>query len=248
MRAVVTGIARAVRGRTRIHALMLALLTGCLPSNGAAQVDPVKDLVQQGKYWQSRSRHDRAAEVWLKLLRINPSQPDALYGMGFAELEAGRTQSARTYLERLQKASPDSPLAGQLQNQIVKGGSAGTQQQVEQARELARSGQSEKAVKRYEDATGGKVPQGDPLHSSISKPSGARQRLGAGKRRPRAAGARQSVGCSCTTGTGPAPDLSRHVPGHRFRGLRTPAARYPAAGLALPCWLSTPYVWLPVFP
>ncbi|WP_245002034.1 cellulose biosynthesis protein BcsC [Cupriavidus pinatubonensis] len=139
---------------------MLALLAGVTASAGA-QDDPVKALVEQGKYWQARSRQDRATEVWQKLLRMNPSQPDALYGMGIAELEAGRAQSARSYLERLQKAAPGSTLVGALSDQIARGGSAGTQQQIEQARQLARSGQAEQAVKRYEQATGGYVPQGD---------------------------------------------------------------------------------------
>ncbi|MBP0619364.1 BCSC C-terminal domain-containing protein [Cupriavidus sp. LEh25] len=151
------------RRRIRTHALVLALLAGAIApaAPAAAQEDPVKALVEQGKYWQARSRPDRAAEVWQKLLRLNPAQPDALHGMGVAELEAGRPDSARTYLDRLQKAAPGSALARQLGEQIARGGSAGARQQVEQARQLARSGQSEQAVKRYEEAAGGNVPQGD---------------------------------------------------------------------------------------
>lgn len=145
--------------RMRRHALVLALLAGSI-GPAAAQEDPVKALVEQGKYWQARSRPDRAAEVWQKLLRLNPAQPDALYGMGVAELEAGRPDSARTYLDRLQKAAPNSALARQLGDQIARGGTAGARQQVEQARQLARSGQSEQAVRRYEEAAGGNVPQG----------------------------------------------------------------------------------------
>ncbi|QEZ43033.1 cellulose biosynthesis protein BcsC [Cupriavidus oxalaticus] len=163
MRTAMKRTRESSRRRMRRHALVLALLAGTIgpAAPAAAQEDPVKALVEQGKYWQARSRPDRAAEVWQKLLRLNPAQPDALYGMGVAELEAGRPDSARTYLDRLQKAAPGSALARQLDEQVARGGSAGARQQVEQARQLARSGQSEQAVKRYEEAAGGNVPQGD---------------------------------------------------------------------------------------
>ncbi|WP_454727512.1 MULTISPECIES: cellulose synthase subunit BcsC-related outer membrane protein [Cupriavidus] len=144
-------------GKRRMKTLALSLLAA-FATAAAAQEDPVKLLVDQGKYWQERGRGDRAAEAWQKILRLNPSQPDALYGMGVAETEAGRADSARTYLERLKKAQPGSPQIARL-TQIVNGGGAG--QQIEQARQLARSGQGEEAVKRYQQAAGGAVPQGD---------------------------------------------------------------------------------------
>lgn len=142
--------------RTLVLALLAAFATGAL-----AQEDPVRLLIDQGKYWQARGRADRAAEAWQKILRLNPSQPDALYGMGVSELDAGRVDSARGYLERLSRAQPNGTLARQLSQSIARGGSANTRQQVEQARELARSGQSDEAVRRYEQAAGGAAPQGD---------------------------------------------------------------------------------------
>lgn len=135
-------------------------LLATLAAAGGAQEDPVKVLVDQGKYWQARGRADRAAESWQKILRLDPNQPEALYGMGVSELEAGRADSARSYLDRLNRVQPNSALSKQLAQSIQRG-SAGTRQQVEQARELARSGQPEEAVKRYEQAAGGAVPQGD---------------------------------------------------------------------------------------
>ncbi|WP_420998163.1 cellulose synthase subunit BcsC-related outer membrane protein [Cupriavidus sp. 30B13] len=144
-------------GKLRAKTLALSLLAA-FATAAAAQEDPVRLLVDQGKYWQERGRGDRAAEAWQKILRLNPGQPDALYGMGVAEAEAGRADSARGYLERLKKAQPGSPQIARL-TQIIDGGGAG--QQVEQARQLARSGQSEEAVKRYQQAAGGAAPQGD---------------------------------------------------------------------------------------
>ncbi len=141
------------------RSLMFGLLA-TLASTAGAQEDPVKVLVDQGKYWQARGRADRAAESWQKILRLDPNQPEALYGMGVSELEAGRADSARSYLDRLNRVQPNSALSRQLAQSIQRG-SAGTRQQVEQARELARSGQAEEAVKRYEQAAGGAVPQGD---------------------------------------------------------------------------------------
>ncbi|MGT2491184.1 hypothetical protein ACU4GD_13350 [Cupriavidus basilensis] len=71
---------------------MLSLLTA-FAAAATAQEDPVKLLVDQGKYWQERGRSDRAAEAWQKILRLNPNQPEALYGMGVAETEAGRADA-----------------------------------------------------------------------------------------------------------------------------------------------------------
>jgi len=144
-------------GRRRAKTLALSLLAA-FATAAAAQEDPVKLLVDQGKYWQERGRGDRAAEAWQKILRLNPSQPEALYGMGVSEAEAGRADGARAYLERLKKAQPGSPQIARL-TQIISGG--GTSQQIEQARQLARSGQGEEAVRRYQQAAGGAVPQGD---------------------------------------------------------------------------------------
>ena len=142
-----------------LHAKTLVLsLLAAFAAAATAQEDPVKLLVDQGKYWQERGRSDRAAEAWQKILRLNPAQPEALYGMGVAEAEAGRPDGARTYLERLKKAQPNSPLVARL-TQVISSG--GVTQQVEQARQLARSGQSEEAVKRYQQAAGGAVPQGN---------------------------------------------------------------------------------------
>lgn len=150
-------VAHAVRGKgLRAKTLVLSLLTA-FAAAATAQEDPVKLLVDQGKYWQERGRSDRAAEAWQKILRLNPAQPEALYGMGVAEAEAGRPDGARTYLERLKKAQPNSPLVARLAQVISAGGAT---QQVEQARQLARSGQSEEAVKRYQQAAGGAAPQG----------------------------------------------------------------------------------------
>lgn len=165
MRTTLTAASRtptlnSARRPRQLRALVLALAT--VSGTGWAQEDAaVKALVDQGKYWQARGRADRAAEAWQKLLRLNPSSPDALYGLGVAELESGRAQAAQSYLDQLKKASPNSPLVKQLSDQIARGGTAGTRQSVEQARELARSGKSEEAVRQYEKATGGVVPQGD---------------------------------------------------------------------------------------
>ncbi|CAG2151228.1 cellulose biosynthesis protein BcsC [Cupriavidus plantarum] len=147
------------RRKAPARSLMFGLLA-TLAASAGAQEDPVKVLVDQGKYWQARGRADRAAESWQKILRLDPNQPEALYGMGVAELEAGRADSARSYLDRLNRVQPNSALSRQLAQSIQRG-SAGTRQQVEQARELARSGQADEAVKRYEQAAGGAVPQGD---------------------------------------------------------------------------------------
>lgn len=89
----------------------------------AAQEDPVRLLVTKGRYWQERGRGDRAADAWQKILRLNPNQPDALYGMGRMEADAGRAEGARAYLDRLRTVQPGSPLVARLA-QTLDGSSA----------------------------------------------------------------------------------------------------------------------------
>ena len=71
--------------RPHRHALAIGILTAVIGTAVHADTSDVQArLVEQGQYWQGRANAQRAAEAWEKVLRLDPNQVDALYGMGFA--------------------------------------------------------------------------------------------------------------------------------------------------------------------
>ncbi|AVP56384.1 cellulose biosynthesis protein BcsC [Pulveribacter suum] len=141
--------------RTLILGLVASL--GGLSVPAQAQDTATKTLIEQGQYWQSRGDAQRAIESWQKLLRVDPNQPDALYGMARAQLQGQHVEEAQRYLEQLRRAHPGHRLVERLQQEIgVQRNSA----QVQQARELARTGQAEQAMGNYQAALGNQAPTG----------------------------------------------------------------------------------------
>lgn len=141
------------------HTLILGLIAslGGMAAPAQAQDAATKTLIEQGQYWQSRGDAQRAIESWQKLLRVDPNQPDALYGMARAQLQEQRVEEAQRYLEQLRRAHPGHRLIERLQQDIgVQRNSA----QVQQARELARAGQAEQATSTYRAALGSQEPTG----------------------------------------------------------------------------------------
>ncbi|MBT9513468.1 MAG: BCSC C-terminal domain-containing protein [Acidovorax sp.] len=127
------------------------------PAAAWAQSGAEQTLLDQGQYWQERGDTERAGEAWQKLLRINPQNAQALYGMALVELNAQRPEGAQRYLTQLQAAHPRSPLVSRLQESIRTGRNA---PQIETARQQARSGQASQALSTYQAALGDRAPTG----------------------------------------------------------------------------------------
>jgi Tfp pilus assembly protein PilF len=119
-----------------------------------ASKDPLSVLIDQGKYWQSHQRGDLAEQAWLKVLRIDPKQPDALFGMGMVLADRKDGAGAQQYLARLKAAAPNYPSLDELGRRL--GESSPRDQTVNDARRLAQSGQSASAVQEYQRALQGK--------------------------------------------------------------------------------------------
>lgn len=116
--------------------------------------DPMGVLIDQGKYWQSHQRGDLAEQAWLKVLRIDPKQPDALFGMGMVLADRKDGAGAQQYLSRLKAVAPNYPSLDELGRRL--GESSLRDQTVNDARRLAQSGQSASAVQEYQRALSGK--------------------------------------------------------------------------------------------
>ncbi|MFM0552160.1 cellulose synthase subunit BcsC-related outer membrane protein [Paraburkholderia sediminicola] len=119
-----------------------------------ASKDPLNVLIDQGKYWQSHQRGDLAEQAWQKVLRIDPKQPDALFGMGMVLADRKDGAGAQQYLARLKAVAPNYPNLDELGRRL--GESSLRDQTVNDARRLAQSGQSASAVQEYQRALNGK--------------------------------------------------------------------------------------------
>lgn len=84
--------------RRRHQTLAMGLLASLMAPVAWAQTGAEQTLLDQGQYWQERGDTERAGEAWQKLLRINPQNAQALYGMALVELNARRPEGAQRYL------------------------------------------------------------------------------------------------------------------------------------------------------
>ena len=141
----------------RHQTLAMSLLAALSVPAVFAQEPAVKALLEQGKYWQSRENTERAAEAWQKLLKLNPSQPEALGGMAVVEASNKRFDEAAKYIAQLKKAAPNYPGLANIEQSInvMRNGP-----QLQTARELAKAGKPAEAVSTYQNALGGQAPRG----------------------------------------------------------------------------------------
>lgn len=128
----------------RRHTLVIGLVAAIAASVSHAQGATVEaQLIEQGQYWQARSNAVRAAEIWQKVLLIDPDQVQALYGMGLIGVKQNKPQQAQTYLTRLQALSPVPWQAVQLEQDIALG-QPQNQALLDDARRLADAGERDK--------------------------------------------------------------------------------------------------------
>lgn len=142
--------------RTLVIAVMSA---GAVAAAQAQSPTPETLLVEQGLYWQLQNNPQRASEVWLKVLTLDPAQIDALYGLGLIGVQSGKPQQAQEYLARLQAIQPLPRQALQLaqDNALAQ---PQNQQRLEEARRLADAGERDKATEVFRALFDGQPPQG----------------------------------------------------------------------------------------
>ncbi|WP_030128904.1 cellulose biosynthesis protein BcsC [Pseudomonas sp. QTF5] len=142
--------------RTLTIAVMSALTATAVHAQSPT---PQTLLIGQGQYWQSHKNPQRATEVWLKVLQLDPTQIDALYGLGLIGVQQGKPQQAQQYLARLQALQPVPRQALQLAQDISVAQSQ-NQQRLEEARRLVDAGERDKATAVFRSLFDGRPPQG----------------------------------------------------------------------------------------
>ena len=141
-------------------------------------------LVQQGRYWQTR-QPERAGEAWKKLLVADPTNAEALSGMGRISLDAKKPADARRYLDQLRAAHPGSPELVELEQALEIASSAG-QADLDEARILARQKRLDDSAQKYKSLFKGREPQGRlavEYYSVLGYTSSGREEALAGLRR-----------------------------------------------------------------
>ncbi|RZS41828.1 Tfp pilus assembly protein PilF [Limnobacter thiooxidans] len=145
--------------RTTRKLLSAFVIAAVVPATAVAQDAVTKALTEQGKFWQSRGDYDKSSEAWGKLLRLESKNPDALLGMGLAELSKGRVDAARSYLSQLKANGAPRAQIAQLERALDAGKPEGGTS-LESARALARSKQYDEAAKMYKEYFGNQRPTG----------------------------------------------------------------------------------------
>ncbi|MBC3911411.1 tetratricopeptide repeat protein, partial [Undibacterium umbellatum] len=130
-------------------AVVLALLTVFFESGTAfAQSALTQQLKEQAQFWQQRGRDDNAADAWRKLLKVDPNNIDALMALSVLEAKAGNPEQAKTYFARLRGTQATSAQVRNVEQALRKGSDGGIGQ-LENARKLAKQGDTEAAADAY---------------------------------------------------------------------------------------------------
>jgi tetratricopeptide (TPR) repeat protein len=206
--------------RAKRSALALSIATAFAANAPAvvfaqAAADPLNVLIDQGKYWQAHKRGDLAEQAWQKVLRIDPKQPDALFGMGMVLADRKDGSGAQQYLARLREVAPNYPSIDELGRRL--GETSARDQTVNDARRLAQSGQSASAVEEYKRAIEGKP--------STPGARGDAAGLGRSASRARTARAPESRRSALHARVRAASDLPRLDPARRHRAARAVVER-----------------------
>ena len=140
--------------------IALSLLLGMGCQTGWAQSAAGKALLEQGLYWQAQGNSDRASEAWRKLLRLQPDEPRALYGLAQVELSMKRGAAATEILTRLRALDPKGTYTTLLAQDITLSTGDGPKT-LDKARLLHTAGETVKELEQYQAALGNNEPQGD---------------------------------------------------------------------------------------
>lgn len=120
--------------------------------NGAVEL-----LIQKARSLEARDREDLAAQVWQQVLVSNPNQPEALAALARWAKQSGRNEDANTYLARLRRLAPDSPVLTELDS-VDSANKAGSR--LNEAAKLAASQHFDEAMRVYRDVFGSNPPAG----------------------------------------------------------------------------------------
>jgi tetratricopeptide (TPR) repeat protein len=133
---------------TRARVAIAVLLMTCAADVAAADPEMTR-LLERSQFWSNRQRDDLAREELGKALRLTPDDPEALALLARLQVRANQDRDAAATLERLRAAHPGHPAAAQIATLLrIRGAD---REKLRQARQLARAGRDDEALKAYDE-------------------------------------------------------------------------------------------------
>ncbi len=155
--AVLITQALAQTGRVTAATLPAPAATPVAAVAGTPQAgDAVSVLLERANFWRNQQKYDQALDSLNRALELDPRNADALALTGQIQAERGNAQAAQTALSRLRQFAPDDQRIAKIQDAIKVGPIS--QDQLAEARRLAREGRLPEAVDRYNRLLHGAPP------------------------------------------------------------------------------------------
>lgn len=142
----------------RILLTVIGMLAVGVPCSLPAQSTAEKLLLSKAQSLAAHGRLDMAVQTWQQVLLSNPNNIEALTGIAKADMELGKPDEARQYLDRLRAAGGNPSAISQIQAMPHVGPQS---DRLNEASRLAQSGQYAQAMKIYRDVFGNEPPAGN---------------------------------------------------------------------------------------
>jgi len=146
----------------KFHRRILLGVIGTLavgfPCSLPAQSTAEKMLLTKAQTLAAHGHLDMAVQTWQQVLLSNPNNTEALAGIAKADMQLGKPDEAREYLNRLRAAGGSSSAVSQIEAMPHV---APQQDRLNEASRLAQSGQYAQAMRIYRDVFGNEPPAGN---------------------------------------------------------------------------------------
>ena len=146
----------------KFHRRILLTIIGTLaigvPCSLPAQSTAEKVLLSKAQSLAASGRLDMAVQTWQQVLLSNPKNIEALTGIAKADMQLGKQDEARQYLDQLRAAGGSAATISQIEGMPHL---APQSDRLKEAGRLAESGQSVQAMKIYRDIFGSEPPAGN---------------------------------------------------------------------------------------
>lgn len=142
---------------------LAGLIAAGVPEAQAGLEPAVRQLVEQGRYWDQRQQAGRAVEAWTRVLSADPDNVEALGRLAALSAAQGDRNAAQTYLNRLNAIAPNSAAGSEARAALSGRGGEGrvpANDALTRARALAGQRQYAEAVDAYRESFAGKTPEG----------------------------------------------------------------------------------------
>ena len=142
----------------RILVTVAGMLAIGIPCSLPAQSTAEKVLLARAQTLATQGRLDMAVQTWQQVLLSNPNDTEALAGIAKADMQLGKPDEARQYLNRLRSAGGNAAVISQIEAMPHVAPRA---DRLNEAGRLAQNGQNAQAMRIYRDIFGNEPPAGN---------------------------------------------------------------------------------------